>query len=201
MEYAYSEYNTGVLCTTGVVLGRWCRSHNSASGTMISVQPGTCRQNGITPGRVTRVNTLRHEVLVPGRKVCISVSSSFHNFWVVNCWPVRWFLRLMDTRKLHGKSYGCCGTGYQKTPRKKLNYSTMINFGPSRLLRKKHVCRILNDQTNHACESRSWNFLCSQSLEIATAIIRAKICYFILDDEYLYHCWRRYSHFIKKLIP
>ena len=43
--------------------------------------------------------------------------------------------------------------------------STMINFGQLALPHHP-VCKMLTDQFNHVFESRSWNFLCSQHVEI-----------------------------------
>ena len=65
----------------------------------------------------------------------------------------------------------------------------MIDFVHLTLLRH-HECKLLNDVFNHVWESRSWNFSCSQHLEIKPATVCVKICCFILVDEYLYHCWR-----------
>ena len=67
--------------------------------------------------------------------------------------------------------------------------STMMNFGQL-TLPCHYVCEMLNDLFNHVCESRLWNFLCSQHLEIKpSTTVRVKIHCFILINEYLYHCW------------
>ena len=131
--------------------------------------------------------TESHSVEVPGGDVCIPMHILF---------VPRILSRESETRTLNCTS---TSTDYQK----KLQLfrykvlinlschdgdSMMINFGQLTLPRH-HVCEMLNNLFNRVCKSRSWNFLCSQHLEIKLATVRVKIRCFISVDECLYHCW------------
>jgi hypothetical protein len=137
---------------------------------------------------------MRGRVEVPGRDVGIPI-----------LFVPRILSRESETRTLNSTS-----TDYQKklqlfrymVPQNlscHAGASTMIDFVRLFLFRH-HVCESLNDTFDHVCETPSWNFSCSQHLEIKHATVRAKISCFIWIDEYLYHC-RRVVPASLKLIP